>query len=297
MTPLTRVLCPIDFSEASRGALAYAVALARRSGARLTVQHVYGIPVVNAALLRGTAPPEVEAAVFATMGEGPMFDQLQIWAEAAGASDLPIDRQVVEGDPADCIVAAAKQADLVVVGTHGRTGLARLALGSVAESVLRRAPCSVLTVPRGAARVSPPLFPRILAATDFSPAAERAVRFAVSLATEENARLILLHVLEVGPPDWLYGRAATELLAEATAAARERLADAVPKEARPWCQVDTRLETGNPSERIVALAREEDASVIVLGVHRHGVIDRALFGTTPQQVVRAAATPVLVVRP
>ena len=107
----------------------------------------------------------------------------------------------VEGNVAPEIVRLARElpADLIVMGTHGRTGFDRLMLGSVTERILRKAPCPVLTVPRrapDAVPVGPVLFKRILCAIDYSPSAMKALTYATSLAEQAGAHLTAVHVLE-----------------------------------------------------------------------------------------------------
>src|SRR4029079_5134329 len=104
-----------------------------------------------------------------------------------------------DGDPATETVGMARElrADLIVMGTSGRSGFSRWVLGSVAETVLRRAPCPVLTVPpRAGDDADPMFFKRIVCAADFSPASEAAVRYATALAAEADASLLLVHVLD-----------------------------------------------------------------------------------------------------
>jgi len=148
MTEFRNILVPYDFSPHARAALSTAVALAQRLGAQLHLIHVvqspsfvYGYGAYGAA----AAPPPVDMA---TLREGAM-QSLQ--AVADGVEDLPKQPaiHVVEGtSTAEMIREEAEElgADLIVMGTHGRTGLAHVFLGSVAERTLRRAPCPVLTV-------------------------------------------------------------------------------------------------------------------------------------------------------
>jgi nucleotide-binding universal stress UspA family protein len=140
-----KILCAIDFSPPSRFALLQAAELTGTHGSELVLLHVREIPPVRAQLGLAPSPPgsyEAEAA--------DAWRQL----ERAGKTAEEIARahvgvQMVEGSPVDDILRIAREseADLVVLGTHGRTGLRRAMLGSVAESVVRRAPCSVLVVP------------------------------------------------------------------------------------------------------------------------------------------------------
>ena len=144
MFPIRKILHPTDFSNRSQAAFEVGCALARDYGAELVVVHVNQPPPVFAP--DGIALP------------GPVEEPYELRARLAGVrpSDprVKVEYHLLDGDPADEIVKAAKirGADLIVMGTHGTTGLVRLLMGSVAESVLRKAPCPVLTVktPAGA---------------------------------------------------------------------------------------------------------------------------------------------------
>jgi nucleotide-binding universal stress UspA family protein len=136
--PIRTILHPTDFSEPSEAAFGLACSLARAHGARLVVQHVVPLPVV----LYGPPPEEYLTHL-----------REQLVHMQARDSKVSMEDWLVEGDPATAILRAAEEisCDLIVLGTHGRTGISRLLLGSVAEKVVRRAPCPVLTV-----RASPP---------------------------------------------------------------------------------------------------------------------------------------------
>jgi nucleotide-binding universal stress UspA family protein len=137
MLPLGTVLHPTDFSENSEFAFRVACALARDHNARLILLHVIPPPMVIYA--GGPVPPETWPS---TEEAQEKLRQLESRAHKVRAES-----QVLEGDPVDMILRAAEEtdSDVIVMGTHGRTGLGRLLLGSVAESVIRKAPCPVLS--------------------------------------------------------------------------------------------------------------------------------------------------------
>jgi len=149
MLPIHTILHPTDFSERSGHALRVACALARDYGARLVVLHAAETPTV--AFAEGFIPPDPEEPIRAARQE---FEQLEI-----PATGTPIERRFEIGDATEMILQAAHevQADLIVMGTHGRTGLRRLLMGSVAEQIVRRATCPVLTMtaPFVAAELAP----------------------------------------------------------------------------------------------------------------------------------------------
>src|SRR5262249_32720257 len=137
MLAVHTILHPTDFSEPSEYAFRLACSLARDYGARLIVLHVVTPPVVVYG--EGVVPPGPELY---QGGANVKLSQMRVPADA------PSERRQKEGDPATEILGVAQETrpDLIVLGTHGRTGLGRLLMGSVAEQVLRRAPCPVLTV-------------------------------------------------------------------------------------------------------------------------------------------------------
>jgi nucleotide-binding universal stress UspA family protein len=141
MLALKTILHPTDFSAPSECAFRLACSLARDHGAQLVLFHVVELP--TPAYGEGTAP--VTVIQMSLDAEREALDQIQ------APPGISMERKLVEGDAADEIIEAAKEveADLIVLGTHGRTGLGRLLLGSVAEQVLRRALCPVLTVKSG----------------------------------------------------------------------------------------------------------------------------------------------------
>ena len=297
MITIKRILCPVDFSSFSCRAFEHAAVLARWYEAELTVLHVsplmptmFGLePALSATTL---APFDREA-----LGR----ELLEFVGDTAKATREPA--LVIRSGPAAATiltVATEIRADLVVLGTHGRTGFEKFMLGSVTEKVVRKARCPVLTVPsRAAGDPENPLFARILCGVDFSEASDHAARHAVSLAQEAKGRLTLLHVVEWLPdesfskyPSFDVDRYRRSLLADA----RARVEELVPAEARNWCEAETRVVCGKPYQEVLRVAQDDGADLIVLGVHGRGPIDRMLFGSTTQQVVRQALCPVLTIR-
>lgn len=299
MISIRSILCPYDGSEFSRRALEHATALGRFYGAGLTLLHVYtGAPIGPEAdqLTRDKALfPQERKRIVAWLAD------IGAPARAAGVA---VDARVVEGAPAAEIlrVARGEAADLVVLGTHGRSGFDRLLLGSVTEKVLRHAPCPVLTVTARALPDDPagrPPFRRIVCPVDFSAASQRAVEYALTLAQEANARLTLLHALELLPPeeDALYARFDMgRFQRDMEAIARARMQEAIPAEARDWCRPEIVVKHGKAYRVVLDAARERDADLIVIGTHGRNPVDTALFGSTTHHVVRAATCPVLVAR-
>jgi nucleotide-binding universal stress UspA family protein len=183
--------------------------------------------------------------------------------------------------------------DLVVIGTHGREGLKKLVLGSVAEEVFRRAPCPVVTV---GPHVAPECFEqgrlrRVLFASDLSPSSLHALPFVTMLAQQHQASLTLLHVVATAVPNMDYD--ATAYVERELDEAREQLQRFVPAGSK----ADVVVEVGVPDEIIVRVARAQNASLIVMGLHLQSVFAAThLPWTTAHRVVCDAHCPVMTVR-
>lgn len=294
MLNLKRILCATDFSESSEMAERYAVAISARYGARLTLLHV--------------DPPNPLVAPY---GEIPvdirLFEQQRVDAELAmqrahdraAAASVKVEVRVMGGDPAREIVAAASSMDLVVIGTHGRSGVDRFMLGSVAEKVLRKTLSPVLVVPPAA--TTPPgngVFSRVLCPIDGSAASAAAITAGLSLVRDTDGVLHLLEVVEIEPVvtqlDAVYGDAYAKA---AYAQAAARLHAAVTADVRESCRIEEEVVQGKVSERIVAAADRTKTDIIVMGVRGRNALDMFTFGSATNDVVRRAACPVLVVHP
>jgi nucleotide-binding universal stress UspA family protein len=186
--------------------------------------------------------------------------------------------------------------DLVILGTHGRTGAMKLLLGSVAEEIFRRAGVPVLTigpsVSKGLHRGGQ--FRRVLFATDFTTEAQAAAPYAISMAQEHQARLLLLHVMR--DPDFKARKRTAE---DSVANVMHQLYELVPQEAELWCRPEATVRFGNPAERILEAATKLEADLIVLGIRdAAGHLGAAthLERTTAHKVVAHAPCPVLTIR-
>jgi nucleotide-binding universal stress UspA family protein len=295
MIRISHILCPIDFSEASRHALTHGLALARWYDAKLTALHVRYAPRLPMPPLL-LAPAGSGMAPIVAVPDRTDMD-VQILLASTGAADVHTDIAIVDGSPAQTILeeASSRKADVIVLGTHGRDGLKRLMLGSVAETVLRRAFCPVLVVPPAAIAKSRLPFKRILCPIDFSDPSVAALRFALSVAEESDARLSILHVFEWASDDDLTpGAVHRRHLWEATT--RDDILGLIPPEARAWCEPAPTLAYGRADEQTLARAEAEHADLIVIGIRGRNALDLGVFGSTANQVIRHAPCPVLTIR-
>ena len=178
MVSIKRILCPVDFSDFSLRALDRAVAIARSHGASIRALHVAWDPLLEG-LMPYVGPEGLEPLNWPKVDREGLLVQLKEFVSGA-STGVPVEYSVVEAPKVhEEIVAQADRisSDLIVLGTHGRSGFQLLVLGAVAEKVLRTARQPVLTVPRGAPVALPlggPAFTRILCATDFSDCARAA---------------------------------------------------------------------------------------------------------------------------
>ena len=285
--PITTVLCPVDRSDPSRRALEYAIEIARHFKARLSV-----LEVIDAALPVFAVDPGAALAL-----RTKTLEALAAFLAEAGPQDVSTGVSVETGDVIPEILARANDmsADLVVIGTHGRSGFERLALGSIAERVIRRSSRPVLTVPPAAAVLSGRGFHTILCATDFSAPSTRAFELAVDLGTSWGARILLAHVIE-----WPFGRTegqdpVSELRRSLESTARDELGRLAGRADRSGAQIEMVLAAGSPRREIVALARDHAVDLVVLGVSGRGAVDFGVLGLTAYSVIREAAFPVLTV--
>ena len=283
MSGSTRILCAVDFSRPAQAAFEHALALSRDRNAELTAVHA--IPVSERFNWRARERIAKTAA-------------LRSAAEAAGVR-LRVAEQ--HGDPAGVILlhANAGRFDLIVLGTHARTGVERLRAGSIAEQVTQRARCPVLIVPMPEKRrADPASFRNIVCPVDFTHASDAALRQALQLV-KGGGRLTLLHVSRglnpLGATRYAYHFSVPEYARRLQQDAWQRMQDAVPVEARTMADVRARVVSGTPATEIARIASEIDADLIVMGVTSRGAIGRRLIGSTAARVIRTAARPVLAV--
>jgi len=298
---LKNILFATDFSEASEAALPYAAAISRRYESQLHIVHAmsplgYIVP----------SEPAGEVTIEALHQAGLQDARERMQSIASRLKNIPHHTYVREGELWDTLsdIIRAQEIELLVVGTHARTGVEKLVLGSKAEEILRQAPCPVLIVGpniAGRAKMSaikgadanlPPVeisLQQIVYATDFTPESLDAARFATSLAQEFQSKVTLLHALgkHTGPDRRLQVEMALQKL--------EKL---VPEEARLWCLPRTVVQFGAPPECILQEAQDSGADLIVLGVR---AVDRHLGAAThlpwaiAHKVIAHAHCPVLTI--
>lgn len=304
MVRIEKILFPTDFSEPSNHALPYAVALAATYGAKLYVLHVITLFEHDPYEPHHTFPDlngyrkQIQAAAEAKTGE--------VAARISqGPGQLQVEKIVERGvAPYEIIldVAEREAVDLIVLATHGRSGLARFLLGSVTEKIIRFARCPVLVVKQHEHEFVDPQtgllkLRTILVPIDFSVASERALHYGASLAEQFGAQLRLVHVLDVRINPSYYATGVDSIF-QINPEMRDRLEHKLRDFAREIIAEHQSVEyvilEGKAHAEIDRYARKEAIDVIVMGTHGYEEIGDYLLGSTTERVVRHAPCPVLV---
>jgi nucleotide-binding universal stress UspA family protein len=281
---LKNILFATDFSQAADAAAPIAIQIARNYGAK-----VYGVHVSPFDNYAAQAPDAWSAMTQLAEKETKkhterLNDQLQ-----------GIEHEVVIGEGNIWEVVSnlikEKEIDLVVLGTRGRTGLGKTVLGSVAEQILRQSPCPVLTVGPHVSRWSDKYakMREILFATDLAADSPLAAPYAISLAQENQAHLVLLHVIENPKAGDLVGSP------EVVEAKERKLQQLVSQQAGLWCDPTYIVEQGTPAEKILDVAKRRHTDLIVLGARPAKALATHLNTGTVHKVVSQATCPVLTV--
>jgi nucleotide-binding universal stress UspA family protein len=276
---MQQILVATDFSENADHAVRAAGRFARAYGARVLLMHAYDPfgPAMDYPALVWTGADlwtQLRDETVKLIGQ----TRQRFLEDVAVVEELA----VAHASPAAAICETARErgVDVVMVGTHGRTGVTRLVLGSVAERVVRHAPCRVLTVRPQAA---PDVFPsHILVTTDFSPASEAALQDAAMLTDRFNARITLAHVF--GTPTALARQAA---LRDVETELRDRLTQMYQRHFRQAVSIAL-LSGGSPADAIAELARERSCDLIVMATHGRTGLARLIIGSVAEKTLRLA---------
>ena len=276
-----QLLVATDLSPASLLSLPYVVAIARRFDSTVFVAHVIPMFVYE------TARPQSIQAVTTECHAGAQEKLTEITgklrAEAIEARTL-----LGEGDVGVVLSEwiDKHRFDLIAMGTTGRSGVRKLVLGSMAEEMIRVAECPVLTVGPEIYNEGPSALKDILCATDFSPDSAHAVLYARSLAERSASRLIIVHVRLAGEEQ------------ESERALRQRLNELVVSRADLPALSEVVVAEGKPGDKILEIANQHAADLIVIGVRGVGSMPRLAshFGSTAHNIVLRARCPVLTVR-
>ncbi len=284
---ITKILDPLDGSQLSECALEPAVTLARQPGAEMLLVRV---PVADTFGFTISEARQIELR-YETQ------DYLETICEANKQPGLIMHTQLIEGDVAGAIVdtAASEQADLIIMSTHGYSGLTRWVLGSVTEKVLRSAPCPVLAV-RAVRQIR-----KILITLDGSDLAEDALEPGLSLAQGLGAEISLLRVVPHLTPDTkleevergLSRRSQNDLIDEA----KEYLQARVARYARSGLEIKADVRTGSVADNILEYVEVFGIDLIGMATHGRTGLKRWVYGSVTAKVLRGASCSMLVIRP
>jgi nucleotide-binding universal stress UspA family protein len=297
---LKSILVPIDFSQPSQNALEYALPLLKQFGAKLTLMHVVEPLPVPAFMT--SFPPSTEKDKDIAGARG----HLENLIKQNALDPKRVETLVCRGRSFDEIANMARRlkTDLIIMSTHGYTGLKHVLLGSTAERVVRHAPCPVLVV-----RKKPPFragqsgsrlkLQRILVPLDFSDCSLKGLKYSTAFARKFHASQTLLHAVH---PAYYFSSSDFDMidygnLVEDSERAAVRQMNALLKD-RSFAdlKVSGQVHIAHPITEIIDTAKREKSDLIVLSTHGHTGLDHVLLGSTAENVIRLASCPVLVVR-
>jgi nucleotide-binding universal stress UspA family protein len=279
-----------DFSKGADAALEYAAIFARANKASITLAHAYVPPI--AALTAPEMPLAYQAQILDDVSQN-LESRLRSQTKSPFLYGINCSILLHIGGTQD-LLEALSDADLIVIGTSGGSGLEKVALGSTAEAVFRSSTVPVFTVgphcPSGSK--APAAIKTVLYATDFSPGAEIALPYAVSIASEHEAKLVLLHVKGDKDAVFSFERA----MASAEPLERlQKLAESIGSKYKPVCVVGF----GTPDAIILEEAQKHKADLIVMGARGSGALSGIVShfgGGTAYKVAAHATCPVLTIR-
>jgi len=294
-----KILCATDLSELSTVAISSGVALAKEFNAKLFICHIVDLSTTAAYGDIIFAPLELQNKTIGYTHE--QLDQIM------RNQTIEWEPLVTAGHPPDEIskFVAMHQIDLVVSATHGRSGLKRVFLGSVAERLMRSLPCPLLIVrsvdvaeDSGGKTMLP--FKKILVGCDFSSFSNLAFQYGLSLAQDFESELHLVHVIETPIYKDILKTGASQAETPETALYNQlnkNLSEMIPAESAVWCKPITRLLAGRPYEEIIKYSLLNAIDLIILGIRGRNLLEVLLTGSTTDRITRQSPCPVLSVCP
>ena len=278
---IQRLLLATDFSKSAERARKWAVALAKGFGSKLFLLNA--VPPIVYMGETGMDPAVVQEA-----STEAAESKMKEWAAGPEMQGLEVEEIFVLMPPVDAIQRATDmhKIDLIVMGSHGASGLEKLAIGSVAEAVLRHSASPVVIIgPK--CELEPKAFESIVFATDLDVGSLRPAQFAAAMAEENNARIILLHVVQ---------KTAREEAGRDEEDMRRKMESLLPTDAELWSRPSLRVEHGDADKQVLEVAREEKADLIVVGTRAAGPLSDHAPWSTVSKVIRGANCPVMAVR-
>lgn len=302
MLQIRNILYPTDFSDSAAAAFPYAVHLARAHHATIHMLHVAHVPgllsvaeAVEVGMADLTVPEDVR-------NEAELQMDALVWSHEA--DDVTIKRVHAQHATPGAVLlkyAEVQDVDLIVMGSHGRTGVRRVVLGSVAETVIRQASCPVLVVRQQEGQAGQPVAgKRLMVPFDFSSQAEHALRYAHELAPVYDTAVDVVHVLDPGTHLEAYVEEVAEhgrMQKQLTREARTALEKINTELGGPEIDASYTVLVGYPPREITEFALQNDSGVIVMSSHGRTGKKSILMGSVAEHVVRHAPCPVFIARP
>ena len=297
MIHIKNILVPVDFSAPSEKAFKYGLSLAQQFHARLTVAHV--APSLASFDYRiGSGGIDLEKLALDSAQH-----HLEQFISAESSKRVEIRTMLKIGDVRGELLRIIddEKIDMVVMGSHGRRNLEKFFLGSTTEHLLRKVPVPVLTVshpePQSAVQEPAP-FRRIVYATDISENAEIGLSYTAELARAFNARLTLLHTVDLaGSNYWAFGAPGVPAFDYAALKdeALQRLQQILKSEQTSGIEAEAIVLEGAAHSTIADFVKESNADLLVLNLQSKGILERVMLGATAERVIRSSHVPVLAI--
>jgi nucleotide-binding universal stress UspA family protein len=279
---INRILCPTDFSIYSKNALQFAVRLAERQNADITLLHVDEFDVSPLGYFH---LHDEDIRRYRDLKARYLKEQLEIFVQETVSKDVHIEVRIAPGRAYKTIVEEAEtnNFDLIVIARRGTTNLSDHLVGSTAERVVRLARCPVLSL-RGNHPPSDIGIRNILCPTDFSQSANAALSYALSIAHNYGSKLFIQHISEIaGEPDIESLKKKAPNLADINGEVKDITVEYI---------FDRDIE---PNNSIIRFAEDRDIDLIVMSTHGQKGLRRVFVGNNTAEVVRKAGCPVLTV--
>lgn len=293
MAGFQRILVPVDFSDGSRQAVLFGSYFAARSNGSV---HLLNIVADPGMYLPDASMPVVVPSMFLTEAREAAEQELAKLLVGEEGKGLTVTREAIVDSPVEGIVRKARQeqADLICIGTHGRTGFSRLALGSVAERTVQRAPCPIL-VARGKGKKRADIaIRRIAVAIDFSDFSPGLLHLARQVAIDESVQVDLVHVVEEYSPNRSEFSAGQPIVQDYLRALRSDAEKQLLAIDIPGVRATRHVLLGRPFVEINRHAAENRIDLIIIGTHGRTGLRHWFLGSVAEMVVRKAPCPVLV---
>ena len=299
MMTIKKILFPTDFSRCSDQALIHALSLAERYDASLSIIHVL-LPLEYDPYDLGHHLPDLDKI----QSEIDRLSSSQVRAaiERRSYRDITIEQSTVRGisaAPAILEYAADRGIDVIVMGTHGRRGLNHFMLGSVAEEVVRLAPCPVITVREMKQQSAMTQFRQILVPIDFSGFSRDAISHAKYLACDFGSTVRLLHIVEevIHPSFYVTGQTSlTTWFPEVEATTLKEMKRLADEASGPQVPLEFHIKEGRAAVDIIGFAKKNDIDLIIMSSHGLTGIEHLLLGSVTEKVVRMAPCPLITLK-